>query len=394
MKRPKTLNARFVETVNRPGRYGDGHGGLGLTLLVKHMVNGRLSKTWSQRIRVNEKVTNVGLGAYPAITLAKARERALENARLIADGKDPRPGGGVPTFRGALEKVLDIQRPNWRNPKSEKQWRASLDTYAQRLMRKPVSEIHSGDVMAVLSPIWNKRRETAQRVRQRIGAVMKWSVAQGLRPDNPAGEQVLQALPKNGVRQKHQRALPHAEVGAAIRKLRGTDAWAATKLALEFLTLTATRSGEVRLAKWSEIDLNARTWTIPGTRMKAGRAHRVPLSDRAVAILREAFELSGGVEWVFPSPTGRPLSDNTLSKLFRDNAIGCVPHGMRSSFRDWGGDTGQPREVLEQALAHVIKGKSEAAYARSDLFDRRRELMEAWARYLDDDSAKVVAICA
>ena len=391
MKQPKSLNARFVDTVNRPGRYGDGHGGHGLSLNVKPMSNGRMSKSWVQRVRIAGRVTNIGLGPYPIVTLAEARRKALKNRRSIAQGLDPR-GGGVPTFREALERVLDVQRPNWRNPKSEKQWRASLDTYADPLMHKWVSDIHSGDVMDVLSPIWNARRETARRVRQRIGAVMKWSVAQGHRNDNPAGDAIAAALPNNGVRRKHQRALPHAEVGLALRKVAAADAWPATKLAFEFLTLTATRSGEVRLATWDEIDLDNAVWTVPGERLKAGKAHRVPLSDRAVSILRDAFEFAGASHWVFPSPTGRPLSDSTLSKLCRDNGIGCVPHGMRSSFRDWCGDTGQSREVAEQALAHVIRNKAEAAYARSDLFDRRRRAMHAWANYLSDDRASAVPI--
>ena len=202
------------------------------------------------------------------------------------------------------------------------------------------------------------------------------------RPDNPAGEQVLQALPKIGANRKHYLALPHGKVGRALETIRETEAWPSTKLAFEFLVLTATRSGEVRLALWKEMDLDEAVWAIPGERMKANREHRVPLSSRAVEVLREAGEYFSGGKLVFPSPTGKPLSNATLSKLCRDNAIGAVPHGFRSSFRDWCGETGQPRDVAEQALAHVIKNKAEAAYARSDLFDRRRALMEAWARYV------------
>ena len=380
MNRPKVLNARFVDTVRRAGRYGDGRGGYGLFLNVKPTLNGRLSKSWVQRIRVANKITHIGLGAYPVVTLAEARGIARENRRGIAQGQDPR-GGRVPTFREALEKVLELQRPNWRNVKSEKQWRSSLDAYASKLMGKRVSKIHSAEVMEVLLPIWNTKRETARRVRQRIGAVMKWAIAQGLRPDNPAGEQVLQALPRNGVNRNHFTALPHAEVGRAIRTIRATDAWPSTKLAFEFLVLTAARSGEVRLACWDEIDIDNAIWTIPGKRMKANREHRVPLSGRALIVLAEAAQFSSGNDLVFPSPTGRALSNATMSKLCKDNAVGAVPHGFRSSFRDWCGETGQPRELAEHALAHIVRNKVEAAYARSDLFDRRRTLMDAWSRY-------------
>ena len=339
MKRPNVLNSRFVDTVKRSGRYGDGRGGNGLFLNVKPTANGRLSKSWVQRIRVANQVTHIGLGGYPIVTLAEARKKAVENRRTIAEGRDPR-GVGNPTFRDGLEKVLEFQRPNWRSPKSEKQWRSSLDAYASDLMHKRVSKIQSGDVMDVLRPIWNSKRETARRVRQRIAAVMKWAIAKGYRPDNPAGEQVLQALPKNGVIRKHQPALPHGRVGGAVRVIRATEAWPSTKLAFELLVLTATRSGEVRLAPWEEMDLEEAVWTIPGERMKANREHRVPLSGRALDVLREAEEFSSGRKLVFPSPRGKPLSNATLSKLCRDNAIEAVPHGFRSSFRDWCGETG------------------------------------------------------
>ena len=381
MNRPKVLNARFVETVSRPGRYGDGRGGYGLFLNVKPTVNGRLSKSWVQRIRVSNRITHIGLGPYPIVTLAEARGIARDNRRGIAQGRDPR-GGGIPTFRQALEKVLELQRPNWRSHgKSEQQWRSTLGTYAESLMSKRVSKIHSGEVMEVLLPIWNTRRETAKRVRQRIGAVMKWAIAQGLRPDNPAGDQVLQALPKNGVARRHFAALPHAQVGRAVRTIRATGAWPSTKLAFEFLVLTAARSGEVRLATWEEFDLDNAVWTVPAERMKIGREHRVPLSGRALEVLAEAQKYSDG-ERVFPSPTGKDLSNASLSVLCNENAVGAVPHGFRSSFRDWCGETGQPRELAEQALAHVVKNKVEAAYARSDLFERRRTLMDAWATYI------------
>ena len=209
---------------------------------------------------------------------------------------------------------------------------------------------------------------------------MNWTIAQGYRDDNPAGDAVSAALPKNGARQEHHPALPHAEVGEALRKVRESDASPAAKLAFEFQVLTAARSGEVREARWDEI--SRATWTVPAERMKMRREHRVPLSNRAIQVLDEARTLIDGSGLLFPSPTGRgPLSNSTLLKLLRELALKAVPHGFRSSFRDWAAETGQPRELAEQALAHANPNKVEAAYARSDLLHQRAVLMEAWARY-------------
>ena len=213
---------------------------------------------------------------------------------------------------------------------------------------------HPSDVVAVPLPIWNEKRVTARRVRQRIGAVMRWAVAQGYREDNPAGEAIGAALPKNGVRPQHLAALPYAEVAGALEQVRGSGAYPATVLAFEFLVLTACRSGEVRGALWKEIDLQAREWRIPPERMKTGREHRVPLSTGALAVLREAREFSDGAGPVFPSARGGLLSKLAIAKLVRDLGIGAVPHGFRSSFRDWAAECSDaPREVCELALAHV-----------------------------------------
>ena len=386
MKRPKRLSATFVNTVNVPGRYGDGRGGHGLSLLVKQASTGGFSKSWAQRIRLDGKATNVGLGAYPVITLARARQKALSNARIVSEGRDPRDRAcRAPTFEQAIETVIGIHAENWKDGgKSAAQWRASLRDYViPTLGRKRVDRITTADVMAVLLPIWSTKRETARRVRQRIGAVMKWTVAQGYREDNPAGDAISAALPKNGVRRQHQRALPHSEVAHALERVRASGAHRATALAFEFLVLTACRSGEVRGARWDEVDEAAATWTVPPTRMKAKLEHRVPLSPQAVAVLDAGRDLRDRSGLVFPSPTGRVLSDSTLSKLLRELNIGAVPHGFRSSFRDWAAErTDVPREVCELALAHVNSDRVEAAYRRSDLFEKRRELMVEWADYL------------
>ena len=386
MKRPKRLSATFVNTVNVPGRYGDGRGGHGLSLLVKSASTGGFSKSWAQRIRLDGKAANVGLGGYPVITLARARQKALANARVVSEGRDPRNRASrAPTFERAVERVIEIHAENWKDSgKSAAQWRASLRDYAiPKIGAKRVDRISTADVMEVLLPVWSTKRETARRVRQRIGAVMKWAVAQGYREDNPAGDAIAAALPKNSVRRQHQRALPHAQVAEALGRVRSSRAHRTTALAFEFLVLTACRSGEVRGARWEEVDDGAATWTVPPARMKAKLEHRVPLSDRAMAVLDEAREIAGKGGLVFPSPTGRVLSDSTLSKLLRELGIGAVPHGFRSSFRDWAAErTDVPREVCELALAHVNSDRVEAAYRRTDLFERRRELMAAWAAYL------------
>ena len=387
MRRPARLSASFVRAIQTPGRYGDGRGGFGLSLLVKDSLSvpSRRSKSWSQRLRIDGKPFNIGLGAYPIVTLAEAREVALENARAVRQGHDPRSARKrtVPTFAQALDTVMDLHSANWRaRGRSEKQWRASMEAYAlPRLGRRPVNAITSADILAILLPIWNDKRETARRVRQRISATMKWAIAQGHRQDDPAGEAISEALPKNVIRKAHLMALPHGDVAAALKTIRDARAHPTTKLGLEFLILTAARSGEVRGARWDEIDLGLATWTVSGERMKAGRTHRVPLSPQAIAVLAEAREHAGDSDLVFPSPAGRTITSEAYSKLLHENGVGCVPHGFRSSFTDWCSETGQPGEVAEHALAHVVKGV-EAAYQRSDLLSSRRVLMAAWASYV------------
>ena len=290
----------------------------------------------------------------------------------------------VPTFAKANETVLAIHAKHWKSERTEGQWRASMRDYVlPRLARKRVDAVTTADVMAVLLPIWSTKRVTAGRVRQRIGAVMKWAVAQGYRDDNPAGDAISAALPKAAVRKQHMRALPHAEVGAALARVKGSGAYRGTVLAFEFLVLTAARSGEVRNARWEQIGRDGAVWTIPAERMKTGREHRVPLSARALEVLDSAAELFDGQGLVFPSPTKRVLNHAALTNLLHDLGIDAVAHGFRSSFRDWAAEcTDAPREVCELALSHVNSDRVEAAYRRTDLFERRRVLMADWAAYV------------
>ena len=392
MKRPKTLSASFVRTINQPGRYGDGRGSHGLSLLVKPMTNGRMSKTWSQRVLINGNPVNIGLGAYPLVSLVEARQKALEKRQALLKGRDPR--GSIPFFSQAAEEVIQIHAAGWKDRgKSEKQWRATLRDYViPKIGHKRINDITTADVMAILLPHWHEKTETMRRVKQRIGAIMKWAIAKEYRDDDPTMT-LMAALPKNGTIRTHQKALPYAEVSSAIAKVRASGAYWATVACFEFMTLTAVRSGEARLARWEEFDLETATWEIPGERMKAKRPHRVPLSRRAIEILKEASRYADSSGWVFPSVTGKALSDSTVSKLLRENNIGCVPHGMRSSFRQFAAErTNHPREVCELALAHVNTNRIEAAYQRSDLFEIRRRLMVQWASYLAAEKAQVRAI--
>ncbi|MCY4394975.1 MAG: tyrosine-type recombinase/integrase [Rhodospirillaceae bacterium] len=387
----KKLTARFIREAGTPGKYYDGDAGLFL------IVRSATRKSFMQRLTVRGKRCEIGLGSTRWVTLTEARTAAQENRKLARMGGDPlaakRPD--VPTFADATETVIAIHAEGWKDAgKSAGQWRASLRDYAlPRLGRMRVDQITTADVMEVLLPIWQPKHETARRVRQRIGAVMKWAVAQGYRQDNPAGDAIGAALPRNGRAKAHQRALPYQGVSGALEAVKASHAAPATVLAVEFLVLTACRSGEVRQATWAEIDMAAAVWTIPAERMKQRRAHRVPLSGRAMEILREAETYRDASGLIFPSATGRAMSDNTLSKLLRELGIECVPHGFRSSFRDWAAErSNAPREVCELALAHVNSDRVEAAYRRTDLFEKRRDLMERWAGYLSGQDAKVVRL--
>lgn len=388
----KALSAAFVRTVTAHGKYTDGHG-----LFLKVDTSG--AKRWVQRIMIRGKRTEIGMGSASLVTLAEAREAALQNRKLARAGGDPlqskRASEALLTFEEASRKVHKIHEPTWRNKKHAAQFISTLETYTfRRIGKLKVSEVTTADVLAVLQPIWLEKPETARRVRQRIGTVMKWAVANGWRQDNPA-DAIAQALPKQDKTQAHRKALPYDKVPEFIDALKTSDAGDATKLALELVILTASRSGEVRLAEWSEFDLDQAIWTRPAHRMKAKKEHRVPLSPRAVEVLSQARKLGSGDGLVFPGTKyGKPLSDMTLSKLTKALGYDVDVHGFRTSFKTWTQErTNTPRDVAEAALAHTVKDKAEAAYARSDFFEKRRELMERWAEAITPaKSGKIVSI--
>ena len=328
----KALAAAFVRSAP-PGRHADGNG---LYLFVQPTG----TRSWIQRLVIRGRRRELGLGAVALVSLADARELALANRKLARSGGDPladkRRVQGVPTFTDAAQRVLEQKRGGWRGRWHAQTWWRSLEHYAfPRIGRRPVSEVSTADVLEILTPIWHVKAETARAVRQRIRSVLEWAIAMDLRHDNPC-DRVLPVLgPQNDI-VTHRLALPHKDVAAAVETVRASaSATPAIKLAFEFLVLTAARSGEVRLATWSEIDTAGRVWTIAAARMKAKREHRVPLCRRAAQILDAARALGDGNPLVFPMRSGRPISATTLPKMLQHHRIAAVPHGFRSSFRDW-----------------------------------------------------------
>ena len=379
------LNPTFVRTVQptaTPRLYGDGDG---LYLFVSPTVRAP-AKRWVQRLTVYGTVRQLSLGTLEELSLREARQVALENRRLVRAGSTPRAHARShpPTLEDALETVIAIHRPTWRHKeRMAGQWRASLRRHVfPTLGHKSVAAITTADIMSVLAPIWTAKPAMARMVRRRLGVVMRWAIVQGHRADNPA-DAVVAALPQGGGRSVPNRAIPYAEVADAIARVRASGASRALKLLFEFQVLCAVRPSEARRARWRHIDLDTATWTIPASDVKTGRTHRVPLSDRALAVLREARR-GRRRRWVFPSPvSGGPLHGSRLLGALATLDIDAVPHGFRSSFRDWAAEcTDAPYAVMEAALAHLVHSRVEAAYARTDLFDRRRVLMQQWADYL------------
>ena len=392
------MTVKRIEATTKPGFYGDGD-----TLYLR--VSPRGTKSWVQRVVVPDgKRHDIGLGGFPVVSLAKARRRAFDNRVSIADGRNPfaekqadRRKATIPIFREAAEKVYEVNKPRWRNGKHTRDWLQVLVKYAFPVVGNvTVNQIGREDVLRILTPVWTNRPETARRLRQRIRAVLRWCEAHGYVEHNAAGESIAGALPVMPRIRAHFRAMHYSEVAAGLETVEASGASTAAKLCLRFTVLTAARSGEARDAAWAEIDMDAREWRISGSRMKSGADHRVPLAEATLAVLEQARMLDDGSGLLFPSPMkrGRSLSDMTLTKVLRETGLAdrATVHGFRSSFRDWCAETGKPREIAEAALAHTV-GSVEGAYFRSDLFQRRRRLMDQWAIYvISGSSGKVVSL--
>ena len=330
------LTATKIKSLREPGKYGDGGG---LYLIVTRTG----SRNWIHRAVVNGKRCDLGLGRFPDVSLAQARDRCADNRKIIADGIDPRERkfeAAAVTFREAAGIVHEHNRPTWRNEKHAVSWWQTLERHAlPRIGNLPITEIDRAAVLDVLLPIWTSKPETARRVRQRMRTVFSFYQALEVIEHNPAGEAINAALPKTPRFKAHLRSLPYRELGAALETVEASNASPASKLCLRFLVLTAARLGEARATTWDEIDADAATWTIPGERMKAGAEHRVPLSAQTLDVLARAGTLDDGSGLVFPSPLrkGQALSDMTLTKVLKVAGLHdrATVHGMRTSFKTW-----------------------------------------------------------
>lgn len=388
------LSAAKISKLSKPGLYGDGGS------LYLQITQGGV-KSWLFRYMINGKARGMGLGPLHTVSLAEARSRALAARKRLLDGIDPlevkhrekatkqATQAKAKTFSECAEAYISAHRAGWKNEKHGAQWESTLETYAEPVFGKtPVSEIDTALVMKVLEPIWTEKTETATRVRGRIESVLDWATVRGYRSgDNPARWKghLDHLLPKRSKVQKvvHHPALPYKEAPAFMALLATQQSTAAH--ALRFLILTATRTSEVLGMQWEEVDMTERTWTIPAGRMKMGKEHRIPLSSATIKILKTQ-KAQKQSNYVFPGQKeNAPLSNMAFLQLLkRMERTDITAHGFRSTFRDWVGETTHyPREVAEAALAHMIKDKAEAAYARGDLFKKRAEMMKAWADYLE-----------
>ena len=389
------LTVKLIQAIKEAGRYGDGDG---LYLEVGHTG----SKSWILRTTVQGRRRDLGLGGISWVSLAEAREKARAFRKIAKDGGDPlaerRAKEGMPTFEEAARTVYEISKPGWRKGGVHvKHWISSLERHAFPVIGgRPVNTIQSGDVLAVLQPIWFEIPETARRVKRRIRQVMQWAKGANLYANENPVDAATGSLPRHVAGQvQHYAAMPYDALPAFMAELAQRKGISA--LALRFLILTAARSGEVRGATWAEIDREAAVWTIPGARMKAGKDYRVPLTAEALVALDAVRGLDPDL--VFPGQRrGKPMSDMTLTAVLRRMERGeFTAHGFRSTFRDWAAErTSAPREIAELCLAHFVGNAVERAYRRSDLFDKRRKLMDQWARFCTSagEGGKVVELRA
>ena len=376
------LTAAAVRRAVVPGRYGDGD-----TLYLNVTPSG--TRSWIQRIVIDGRRHDIGLGPYPLISLAHARERAIGNRLAIANGRNPlaeKRRARIPTFRKAAEATFQANLPRWRDGKTAKNWMQGMEKRAFPVIGDMrVDRVGREDVLRILKPVWTTHPEVARKLRQRIRATLQWCQAHGHVEQNVAGDAINGALPVMSSVRKHHRSLPYVAVPAALRDIRACGASDSSKLCLEFLVLTATRSGEVRGAQWKEFDLDREQWCIEAERTKAKARHVVPLSQAAMGLLERARVLGKGPV-AFPSPRSprKPLSDMTLMKVL--HAVGLADrttvHGFRSSFRTWASEqTDADHAVMELCLSHTVGSAVERAYARSDLLEKRRMLMEQWGAH-------------
>ena len=385
------ITAKFVENITAAGKYYDQHG------LFLH-VRPSGAKKWLQRYTFNGRRREIGLGSAKIVSVATARKNAYQNLVLVSDGIDPIENN---VSRTKQSQSLKRQRVPYSRqtdqlgamPNTQHNLSLHLRSYAFPIIGNiSVADISSTHVLQILSPIWVTKPETARRIRQRLSTVFKWCIAKQWRADDPADLAIVRALPNQKKNITHRKSISYNEVSDFIETVSKSSAGLSTKLGLEFLILTATRSGEVRNARWNEVQ--GSLWTVPAERMKAGVAHRIPLPSRCLEILDLARKISRGSEYIFEGTRpNKPLSENTFNKLIKDLGLDVHAHGFRTSFRTWTQEkTNYPREIAEAALAHSLSDKAEAAYARSDLLEKRAEMMEAWAQFLSTSGSDVIQI--
>jgi len=389
------LTARQVSSTNKAGRYSDGAG-----LYLRVSANGQ--KRWVLRYTpaLGAKPREMGLGSASnsAVSLAQARTMAQEARRNVQEGIDPirhrqmqtpTEDGGIPLFGAFADEFVEDQITSFRNDKHIAQWKMTLTKYAKPIRRKSIDEITTDDILAILKPIWMTKNETANRLRGRIERVLNAAKARGLRSgENPAqwrGHLELLLPKQSKLKRGHFAAMDYKQLPSFMNELRQREGLAT--LALELLILAACRSGEIRHMEWIDVDMEQAIWTIPANKMKAGKKHRIPLTDRMIEILKQVHLFTGEEQYVFSSRNKTPLTDAALSAVLkRMNITNATVHGFRSSFRDWVGDmTDYPREVAEEALAHIVGNATERAYRRSDAFDKRIVLMQSWKMFLNPD---------
>lgn len=388
----KRLNALRVRSESTPGRYADGNG-------LYLVVDPSAAKRWILRIVIAGKRCDLGLGSTQLVSLVEARDEALRLRALARKGLDVLAERRatrrvIPTFADAAREVHKQHSAAFRNDKHKAQWLASLEADIFPVLGdRRLDSIASADILKALTPIWSAKPETARRLKQRMKVVLDWAKASGFRSGENPVDGVSQVLPKHKAQQVHHPALPYRSVPAFLQSLHQSDAGEATKLAFEFLILTAARTTEVLKARWDEVDQDSKTWTVPAERSKSNREHRVPLSPRCLELLKEAGAIADGGPYIFPGRSAKKSLSNMaflmcLRRLKRDD---ITAHGFRSTFRDWAAEkTNFPSTLIESALAHVVKNKTEAAYFRSDLFELRRKLMNTWSKFASVTPAAVV----
>ena len=386
------LTAMTVKKLSKPGKYADGN-----NLYLQIDISG--ARRWILRLTVGHRRRDMGLGSTMIVSLEEARQLARLYRGIAKSGGDPflerqKERGFKVTFAYCAQKVHELNKPTWKNEKLALQWYSSLENHVlPKIGKLPISQITSSDILNVLSPIWNTRTDTARKLKQRIRLIIKWARAKGFFQGDDPVELAEQALPRKKRSDNHHKSLSYKDVPDLIVKIKESKISLPTQLAIQFTILSACRTSEVLRASWDEIDMQNLIWTIPAKRMKTGKIHEVPISSGMKDILKDAKDKIGSPDYIFSSDqSGKELSNNTLrlavqKRLGVDTSI----HGMRSSFKDWASETTNfANEVSEMALAHVIPNKTEAAYRRGNLMDKRRHLMQMWSDFINNNQSKVI----